>query len=80
MTGTRLFFAYMDVAMRRSDKEREQDAVSFESTRDFLQSEIRTVIPLLQEIPCESKALRDDVQGCTNAVQAGAENRHPVTW
>jgi hypothetical protein len=39
----------------------------FESTRDFLQSAIRTVIPLLQKIPCESKALRDDVHGCTNA-------------
>jgi len=35
---------------------------------DFLQSEIRTVIPLLQKIHCESKALRDDVQGRTNAV------------
>ena len=31
----------------------------FESTRYFLQSAIRTVIPLLQKIPCESKALRD---------------------
>jgi hypothetical protein len=31
----------------------------FESTRDFLQSAIRTVIPLHQKIPCESKALRD---------------------
>jgi hypothetical protein len=31
----------------------------FESTRNFLQSAIRTVIPLLQKIPCESKALRD---------------------
>jgi len=30
----------------------------FESTRNFLQSEIRTVIPLHQKIPCESKALR----------------------
>jgi hypothetical protein len=39
----------------------------FESTRDFLQSTIRTVIPLHQKIPCESKALRDDVQGSTNA-------------
>ena len=45
MTGARLFFAYREVAMRRSDKEREQDAVSF-----------------------ESKALRDDVRGSTNAV------------
>jgi hypothetical protein len=40
MTVPRLFFAYRDVG-----KEREQDAVSF-----------------------ESKALRDDVQGSTNAV------------
>ena len=63
MAGPRLFFAYRDVG-----KEREQDAVSFGFTRDFLQSEIRTVIPLLQKIPCESKALRDDVQGSTNAV------------
>jgi len=39
----------------------------FESTRDFLQSAIRTVIPLLQKIPCEAKALRDDVHGSTNA-------------
>jgi hypothetical protein len=68
-------------------KEREQDAVSFEFTGNFLQSEIRTVIPLLQssvpfwgEIPCESKALRDDVHGSTNAVEAGAENRHPAPW
>jgi len=52
----------------------------FESTSDFLQSAIRTVIPLLQKIPCESKALRDDVQGRTNAVEAGAENRHPAPW
>jgi hypothetical protein len=52
----------------------------FESTRNFLQSAIRTVIPLLQKIPCESKALRDDVQGSTNAVEAGAENRHPAPW
>jgi len=28
----------------------------------------------------ESKALRDDVQGSTNAVDAGAENRHPAPW
>ncbi len=52
----------------------------FESTRYFLQSAIRTVIPLLQKIPCESKALRDDVQGSTNAVEAGAGNRHPAPW
>ncbi len=31
----------------------------FESTRNFLQSEMCTVIPLLQKILCESKALRD---------------------
>jgi hypothetical protein len=31
----------------------------FESTRDFLQSAIRTVIPLPQKIPCESKVRRD---------------------
>ena len=30
-------------------------AQGFGFTRDFLQSEIRTVIPLLQQIPCESK-------------------------
>ncbi len=30
----------------------------FESARNFLQSEIPTVIPLLQKTPCESKALR----------------------
>ena len=36
----------------------------FESTRYFLQSAIRTVIPLLQKIPCESKALRDHPVGC----------------
>ena len=52
----------------------------FEFTRNFLQSEIRIVIPLLQKIPCESKALRDDVHGYTNAVKAGAENRHPAPW
>jgi hypothetical protein len=52
----------------------------FEFTRNFLQSKIRTVIPLHQKIPCESKALRDDVQGSTNAVEAGAETGHPAPW
>jgi hypothetical protein len=33
----------------------------FESTENFLNSAIHTVIPLLQKIPCKSKALRDDL-------------------
>jgi len=45
----------------------------FESTRDFLQSAIRTVIPLLQKIPGESKALRDDVHGRTRLVGRSRE-------
>ena len=47
-------FADMDVG-----KEREQDAVSFESTNHFPQLEIHSVIPRLRKIPCELKSLRD---------------------
>ena len=58
----------MRPALARISHQDDGPRLFFESTRYFLQSAIRTVIPLLQKIPCESKALRDDVQGSTNAV------------